>query len=158
MNDGSEGVRAGREYPLVPVAGVAAVVLGCDGVLLVRRGREPMLGAWSLPGGALELGESTAEGAVREVFEETGIRVRAVQVITSVDRIHRDENGRVQFHYVLVEWLCLAEERCDPVCGDDASEARWVSRDDVFTSAYDLGESTLGVIAKALRLVEMIER
>jgi ADP-ribose pyrophosphatase YjhB (NUDIX family) len=151
-------VRTGREYPRAPIAGVAAVVLCGDEILLVRRGRAPMLGAWSLPGGALEVGETSAEGAVREVFEESGVRVQPVDVITSIDRIYRDEQGRVQFHYVLVEWLCLADERCTPVCGDDAAEARWVPRDEFFSDTYDLEAATLSVIKKALTMAEMSER
>ncbi|MDE1176086.1 MAG: NUDIX hydrolase [Edaphobacter sp.] len=158
MTAPSDEVRTGREYPRTPIAGVAAVVL-CEGdILLIRRGRAPMLGAWSLPGGALELGETSAEGAVREVLEETGIRVRPIDVITSIDRIHRDATGRVQFHYVLVEWLCIAGEHTTPICGDDAAEAAWVSRQDVFSAAYDLGTATLSVIQKALIMAETIER
>jgi 8-oxo-dGTP diphosphatase len=158
MSAGPDNVRAGREYPRRPIAGVAAVVVCGDEILLIRRGREPMLGAWSLPGGALELGETTAEGVVREVFEETGVRARPVDVITSIDRIHRDDAGRVQFHYVIVEWLCVAAPPCEPVCGDDAAEARWVPRNEVFSSAYDLGETTLSVIERALKLAETMER
>jgi hypothetical protein len=60
----------------------------------------------------------------------------------------------VQFHYVLVEWLCLADEACEPMCGDDAAEARWVAREEVFSASYDLGASTLGVIKKALKMAE----
>lgn len=158
MNEVPDQAREGREYPKAPIVGVSAVVICGDQILLVKRGREPMLGAWSLPGGALELGETTADGAAREVFEETGIRARPVEVITSIDRILRDQDGRVQFHYVLVEWLCLAEESCEPVCGDDAAEARWVPRDEIFYSAYELGESTLGVIERALKMAEAIAR
>jgi ADP-ribose pyrophosphatase YjhB (NUDIX family) len=158
MSAAPEKVRSGREYPAAPIAGVAAVILCGNDILLIRRGREPMLGAWSLPGGALEVGETSAEGAVREVLEETGIRITPVEVITSIDRIHRDEEGRVQFHYVLVEWLCIAAGRVVPVCGDDAAEACWVSRDEVFSAAYDLGASTLSVIRKALIMAEAIER
>ena len=96
-----------REYPAAPLVGVAAVVLCEDEILLVRRGREPLRGMWSLPGGLLELGETTEEGIAREVLEETGLRVRPAQIVTTVDRILRDENGVVRYHYVLVEWLCL---------------------------------------------------
>jgi 8-oxo-dGTP diphosphatase len=115
-----------------------------------------MRGAWSLPGGAVELGETTAEGIVREIFEETGLRVRPVEIVATLDRIVRDEEGRVRFHYVLVEWLCVVEdgEGLVPVCGDDAMEARWVSREEIFSASYDLGASTLGVIERALQVAE----
>lgn len=117
-----------------------------------------MLGAWSLPGGALELGETTAEGVAREVFEETGVRVRPVAIVATLDRIVRDDAGRVRFHYVLVEWMCLAEDPSEIVCGDDAAEARWVKREEIFSGEYDLGASTLGVIEGALNLAETTER
>jgi ADP-ribose pyrophosphatase YjhB (NUDIX family) len=135
--------------------GVAAVVVRGAEILLIRRGREPLLGAWSLPGGALELGETTAEGIVREVFEETGVRVCPVEIVATLDRIVRDEDGKVRFHYVLVEWLCRAEDGDSmPVCGDDAAEARWISRDDISSAIYDLGAATLGVIERALKAAE----
>jgi ADP-ribose pyrophosphatase YjhB (NUDIX family) len=138
---------------------VAAVVVRGGDVLLIRRGREPLLGAWSLPGGALELGETMAEGVAREILEETGIRVRPVEIVATLDRIVRDDQLRVRFHYVLVEWFCFAEAEEEPlVCGDDAAEARWVSREEISSQEYDLGETTLGVIERALRLAEMLRR
>lgn len=145
-----------REYPAAPLVGVAGVVIRGGDVLLIRRGREPMLGAWSLPGGLLEVGETTAEGVVREVFEETGVRVQPVEIVATLDRIVRDEDGRVQYHYVLVEWLCVPVERSagEPVCGDDAAAAIWVERGEIYSETYGLGEPTLGVIEKALKLAE----
>jgi ADP-ribose pyrophosphatase YjhB (NUDIX family) len=155
----SEERREAREYPSAPIVGIAAVVLRGEDVLLIRRGREPMLGAWSLPGGALELGETTAEGIVREVFEETGLRVLPVEMIATLDRIVRDEAGCVRYHYVLVEWLCRSEDKSeDPVCGDDAADARWVGRMQVFSSEYNLEASTLNVIELALKLAETREQ
>jgi len=158
VSAGDETTRAGREYPQAPIVGVAAVVLRGADVLLIRRGREPMLGAWSLPGGALELGETTAEGVAREVFEETSVRVRPVEIVATLDRIVRDEDGRVRFHYVLVEWMCVAEGASELVCGDDAAEARWVRREEIYSEEYDLGASTLSVIEGALILAETSER
>ncbi|WP_263366132.1 NUDIX hydrolase [Edaphobacter bradus] len=155
----NEVERVEREYPASPMVGVAAVVVRGDEILLVRRGREPLRGTWSLPGGLLELGETTAEGVAREVLEETAVRVQPVEIVTTLDRIMRDDDGRVQYHYVLVEWLCLAEDtRSEPVCGDDAEAAEWVKRDEIFSSAYGLAEPTLGVIAKALKLAETMKR
>ena len=159
MSAVNEATRSGREYPQAPIVGVAAVVLRGGDVLLIRRGGEPMLGAWSLPGGALELGETTAEGVAREVFEETGVRVRPVEIVATLDRIVRDDDGRVRFHYVLVEWLCVASgESSALVCGDDAAEARWVPRGEIFSEAYELGATTLGVVERALKLAETMER
>ena len=139
------------------MVGVAAVVvLGAD-VLLIRRGREPMLGAWSLPGGVLEVGETTAEGVAREVWEETGLKVRPVEMIATLDR---DDAGRVQFHYVLIEWMCVVSEGqgTELVCGDDATAAVWARRSEIYSETYGLTEPTLGVIEKALKLAETIER
>ena len=151
--------RTGRDYPRAPLVGVAAAVVQGEQILLIRRGREPMLGAWSLPGGALELGETTAEGVAREVLEETGVRVRPIEIVATLDRIVRDEEGRVRFHYVLVEWLCLpVEDTASPVCGDDAMEARWVPRGEMTSLAYNLGESTLDVIGKALKIAETMSQ
>jgi ADP-ribose pyrophosphatase YjhB (NUDIX family) len=158
MTFGSDEIRVGREYPSAPIVGVAAVVVHGDEILLIQRGREPMLGAWTLPGGALELGETTAEGIVREIFEETGVRVRPVEIVVTVDRIVHDDAGRVRFHYVLVEWLCIADTACGLMCGDDAAEARWVPREEIFLEAYDLDATTLGVIERALKIAETRER
>lgn len=147
-----------REYPAAPMVGVAAVVVRGEEVLLVRRGREPLRGRWSLPGGLLEVGETTAEGVAREVLEETGIRVRPVEIVTTVDRIHRDDDGRVQYHYVLVEWLCFADDQSRLVCGDDADEAVWVKRGEIFSAKFGLEKPTLSVIEKALKIAETMRR
>jgi 8-oxo-dGTP diphosphatase len=154
------GARTGREYPSAPLVGVAGVVVRGGDVLLIQRGREPMLGAWSLPGGLLEVGETTAEGVVREVLEETGVRVRPVEIVATLDRIVRDDAGRVRYHYVLVEWLCVAERSASEelVCGDDAAAAIWVERGEIYSETYGLAEPTLGVIEKALKLAETITR
>ncbi len=158
MSTDDAEVRAGREYPSAPIVGVAAVVLRGEDVLLIRRGHEPMLGRWSLPGGALELGETTADGVVREVFEETGLVVRPIEIIATLDRIVRDDHGSVRYHYVLVEWLCRNEDiAVDPSCGDDAVEARWVGSRGIFAPEYDLEESTLNVIERAFELAGIRE-
>jgi ADP-ribose pyrophosphatase YjhB (NUDIX family) len=118
-----------------------------------------MLGAWSLPGGALELGETTAEGVEREVFEETGVRVRPVEIVVTLDRIVRDDAGTVRFHYVLVEWLCVVQAGASElICGDDAADARWIDRGQISCKEYDLGASTVDVIERALKLAEKTER
>ncbi len=97
----------GREYPERPIVGIAGVTVFRDQVLLVRRGREPLRGAWNLPGGGLEIGERVEDGIAREVREETGLGVRPLKLLEVVDRIDRDEFGRVRFHYVLLDWLCV---------------------------------------------------
>src|ERR1700761_8723748 len=116
-----------REFPKAPIAGVGAVVLDAEQrVLLVRRGQEPLLGEWSLPGGALELGERLEEGVRREVSEETGLDVEPEEIVAVFDHISLadDDPVRVRFHYVLVDY------RCSLLGGTlasatDATEARW---------------------------------
>ncbi|HYC02814.1 MAG TPA: NUDIX hydrolase [Azospirillaceae bacterium] len=115
-----------HEYPDHPRVGVGVIVRRGDAVLLVRRGKPPGLGEWSLPGGSQELGETLFETAAREALEETGVTVRPVSVLTGVDNIERDADGRVRFHYtiidVLADWVSG-----EPVPGDDATAARWAA-------------------------------
>ena len=152
MSPAASEVRVGREYPSTPVLGVGAVVIRADKVLLIRRGREPLKGRWSLPGGALEIGETLAEGVAREVLEETGLRVRPVELVTTLDRIYRDEGGRVRFHYVLLDWLCVEEHEAQAEirCGDDASAVIWAPLSGL--EEYGLEPVTLQVIKRGAEL------
>jgi len=136
----------GREYPAAPVVGVGAVVISGGRVLLVRRGRPPSQGIWSLPGGVVELGEELKSACAREVAEETGLGVTVGPLVEVVERILRDEQGRVQFHYVLADFLCAAEEAA-PKAGDDAAEAKWVELSDLAGAA--LTPHTQRVVLKA---------
>lgn len=115
-----------REFPLVPLVGVGAVVVHEDRVLFVRRGHEPLKGQWSLPGGLLELGESLTDGVVREVREETGLIVEQVELVELLDRIHR-EGERVRYHYVIADYLCRVVGGVLKAASD-ADEVRWVER------------------------------
>jgi 8-oxo-dGTP diphosphatase len=115
----------GRRYPKRPVLGVGGIVLAGDQVLLVKRGTEPSKGLWSLPGGAVEVGESLEEACAREILEETGIQARVGLLVEVFERILRDAQGRVEYHYVLHDYLCDAPAQ-DPRAGDDADDARWV--------------------------------
>jgi ADP-ribose pyrophosphatase YjhB (NUDIX family) len=115
-----------REYPESPLVGVGAVVVDEGRVLLVRRGREPLKGHWSLPGGMLELGESLIDGVVREIWEETGLIVEPLELIELLDRIHR--NGeRVRYHYVIADYLCRVVGG-ELKAASDAEAVRWVER------------------------------
>ena len=139
----------GRAYPSQPIAGVGAIVLQQDDVLLVRRGNEPQKGLWSLPGGALELGESLHQGVRREVLEETGLQVRVLQFAEFFERIMTDDTGAIEYHYILLDFLC------EPVggvlsAGDDAAEAAWVSRAEL--GARSLTSGLPAVIEKAFVL------
>jgi mutator protein MutT len=95
-----------RDYPERPIIGVAAVVIENDKVALVRRGRPPAYGEWSLPGGAVELGETVEKAVIREVREEIGLEVEVLELVAILDRIFLDKEGQVQFHYVLLDFLC----------------------------------------------------
>ncbi|MGB8536393.1 MAG: NUDIX hydrolase [Acidobacteriaceae bacterium] len=140
-----------REYPEAPVVGVGAVVIDGTKVLLVRRGQEPLKGEWSLPGGALELGETLQQGVVREVLEETGLIVAPGGIIEILDRIIPDEtSGRVRYHYVLIDFVChVTGGALFP--GTDAEEVRWVEQNQL-QNGYRLAPVTLAVIEKASRL------
>jgi len=115
-----------REFPLSPLVGVGAVIVDRGRVLLVRRGTEPLRGHWSLPGGLIEVGESLEAGLIREVREETGLVVKAVELIELLDRIHR-EGDRVRYHYVIADYLC-AVTGGEARAASDAEEVRWVER------------------------------
>ena len=133
-----------REYPSAPITGVGAVIIDRGRVLLIQRGQEPLKGEWSLPGGALELGESLTEGIMREVREETGLLVAPLKVVEVFDRIVRDEQGRVRYHYVLVDFLCRVTGGT-LACASDAAGARWATLDEL----APIQEFTARVIRKA---------
>ena len=117
-----------REYPSVPIAGVAGLILHEKKVLLTIRGKEPSKGMWGIPGGVVEVGETLEDAVKREVLEETGLQVKPIRLITIFDTIRKDCNGDIQFHYILFEYLCEYISG-DLIAGDDAPDARWVSVD-----------------------------
>lgn len=142
-----------RHYPASPVVGVGALILHGTRVLLVRRGREPLKGLWSLPGGVLELGETLAEGLQREVREELNLEVRVLEVVEVFERITRDAQGRVAYHYVLVDYLCEAVGG-SLQAGDDAESAAWVDRADL--AGLPITEGTPAVIEKAFQIRDKV--
>jgi 8-oxo-dGTP diphosphatase len=154
-------MRLSREYPDRPIPGVGAVVLrkvdGRADVLLIRRGSEPMAGDWSLPGGAIKLGESVREACVRETLEETGLTVEPLADIETVDIIHRDSQGRVQYHYLIVDVLCRVIEG-QLRAGTDASEAVWADVQRVLEFGdFALTARACTVIRSALIMDEGLE-
>jgi len=139
-----------REFPRTPLVGVGAVVVHQGRVLLVRRGREPLKGHWTVPGGVLEVGESLAEGVAREVKEETGLDVEPIELVELLDRIHREE-GRVRYHYVIADYLCRVMGG-ELAAASDAGEVRWVEHAEWNSqSALQLDAITVRVIEKGWR-------
>jgi 8-oxo-dGTP diphosphatase len=135
-----------RDYPDRPIVGVGAVIVRDGRAVIVRRGGEPLAGEWSVPGGVLELGETLRQGAEREALEETGLNVRAGEVLEVFDSIVPDASGRTQYHFVLVDFLCdcvSGELRA----GGDAADARWIALDDL--PGLALRSSIEGVLRKA---------
>ncbi|MFQ5898074.1 MAG: NUDIX hydrolase [Candidatus Methylomirabilia bacterium] len=140
-----------REYPEHPRVGVGAVLLKDGAVLLVKRGAPPSQGKWSLPGGLVQLGESVEAAAIREVEEECGLRVRLLGLAGVVDRITRDPEGRVRYHYVLVDYLAQPEGG-GLRAGSDADEVRWVPIGEL--NQFDTTEGLAAMIQRAVRLRE----
>jgi 8-oxo-dGTP diphosphatase len=140
-----------RLYPSTPVVGVGAVIVHRGEVLLVRRAHPPLAGEWSLPGGVLEVGEKLRDGVAREVREETGLEVEVGPVLDVIDSIFPDAEGRTQYHYVLVDYLCRLRSGA-AVAGSDAAELRWARFEQL--CAFNLRPITLEVIHRALAMEE----
>jgi len=137
-----------REYPDRPIVGVGAVIVDQGRVLLSRRGSPPLIGQWSLPGGVVELGETLRTAVERESLEETGLIVEAREVLEVFDRIIPGGDGRTQFHYVLVDFLCSVKGG-ELRAGGDVSEVAWAREDEL--EKFKLESPALGVIVKAFR-------
>lgn len=136
-----------REYPAFPIPGVGVVCFKEGQVLLVQRGKEPRRGEWSIPGGAVEVDETTREAAIREFTEECGGTIDLKELVEVLDLIARDDEGRVRFHYVLIDyWAEWAGGELR--ASDDAMDALWVEPQDL--DAYGLPSWTRAVIDKAI--------
>ncbi len=136
-----------REYPSTPLVGVGAVITAGSRVVLIRRGKEPSRGEWSIPGGLVRVGETLTQAVAREAAEETGLTVRPEELIELLERIFHDDRGRVQYHYVLADYRCHVTGG-QLAAGSDALDAQWVERDDL--GPLGLAPVTLNVILKAL--------
>jgi 8-oxo-dGTP diphosphatase len=137
-----------REFPEYPLIGVGAIIIAAGRVVLVKRAHPPIQGQWSIPGGVLEIGEMVREAAIREAREETGLMVEPGELLGVYDRILRDPEHRVQYHYVLIDFLCRR------VAGElhaasDAAGVGWFRRDDL--ASLNLAEDTLDVIEKGFQ-------
>jgi 8-oxo-dGTP diphosphatase len=141
-----------REFPEHPLVGVGAIIIENAKVLLVKRAHPPIQGQWSIPGGVLEVGELVREAAMREAREETGLIVEPGDLLGVYDRILRNSEQRVQYHYVLVDFLCR------PVGGEllaasDAVEVRWFTREEL--PALQLADDTLEVVGKGFEKLQI---
>jgi 8-oxo-dGTP diphosphatase len=142
-------MNGGRQYPDRPFVGVGAVVVDSGRVLIVKRKYDPLAGQWSIPGGGVEVGETLEECVAREILEETGLTIAVGPVIEVLDRITRDDDGRVRYHFVLVDYLCW------PVGGElrassDVADVRFVDPSEL--EPYQLTATATDVILRALEL------
>src|ERR1700746_915927 len=118
-----------REFPELPLVGIGAIIIEDDRVLLVKRAHPPIQGQWSIPGGVLEVGEMVREAAIREAHEETGLVVEPGELLGVYDRILHDPEKRVQYPYVLIDFLCRATGG-QLQAATDAAEVRWFTREE----------------------------
>jgi 8-oxo-dGTP diphosphatase len=136
-----------RFLPSHPIVSVGAVIVDDGRVLLVKRGHAPLKGEWSLPGGVVEIGETLKAALVREVREETGLDVQVGPVIEVLDRVQRGPDGRVEYHYVIIDYVCEPSGG-SLACATDAVDARWVTAADL--PEYRVTEKVREVVHKAL--------
>jgi 8-oxo-dGTP diphosphatase len=141
-----------RRHPERPIVAVGAVILDGSRVLLVQRGQEPLKGQWSLPGGAVETGETLHAALVREVREETCLEVEVGPVVEVLDSIRLGADGRPEYHYIIIDYTCRvrAGTSLSPECGSDAAAVEWV--DAVHLERYQVTSTAIAVIRKALAL------
>lgn len=138
-----------REYPARPLIGVGGVVITNGRALLIRRGGPPLKGEWSIPGGTLELGETLFEGVKRELAEETGLEVQVLALIEAFERIFADDQGRLKYHYVILDYLCEASTR-NAKAGSDVTDVAWAT--EVELAKYSLTPTAARVIRKGFRM------
>jgi mutator protein MutT len=135
------------DYPARPVVGVGAVIVRDGRAVIIKRAHDPRKGQWSLPGGTVELGESLEDAVRREMKEETGLEVEVGPIIDVFDRIHRDEQGRVRYHFVIVDYVCTAA--CgEAVAGSDAEAVAWVNAEEM--AQYALNAHASRVLRRGL--------
>lgn len=137
-----------RLYPPRPIVGVGGLIFDGERVLLGLRGKEPGKGKWSIPGGAVRVGETLEEALKREIREEVGIDVEIERIVAVLDRIIKDDIGNVAYHYVLVDFLCLPRFSSPPVPGSDLIDCRYIHVDDL--DRYPLTRGTAYVIRQSL--------
>ena len=134
-----------NRYPEHPRVAVGAVVIHNNSVLLVKRAKAPAEGEWAIPGGNVELGETSQQAAEREILEETGVRIRAREIIYTFESIHEDRDGNIIFHYVILDYSSDYISG-NPTPRDDAMDAQWVSPEDI--KKFKINSSTLILLKK----------
>lgn len=144
--------RMKREFPEIPFVGVGAIIIEEARVVLVKRAHPPLQAEWSIPGGVLEVGELVREAAVREAREETGLSVEPGELLGVYDRVLRNAEQRVQYHYVLIDFLCRRVAG-DLAASSDAAEVMWFRREEL--PALKLAEDTLDVIRKGFAKIRV---
>jgi len=140
-----------REFPEAPLVGVGAIIIEEAHVVLVKRAHPPLQAEWSIPGGVLEVGELVREAAIREAREETGLTVEAGELLGVYDRVLRDPDGRVHYHYVLIDFLCRRVAG-DLAAASDAAEVQWFTEEEL--PGLKLADETLDVIGKGFAKVK----
>ncbi len=143
-----------RRYPDRPFLGVGAIILDAGRVLLCRRGQPPYVGYWSLPGGIVELGEPVVEALHREVREETGLKVEILRLAEVYERIAPDAEGRIEYHFTILDYLCRVESGTLKA-GDDAADVRWFAPAEL--ASLELTPGSLTVIERVLNTHESLE-
>ena len=132
-----------RDYPIAPICAVGAIIFKQDSVLLIQRGNAPGRGKWSIPGGAVHLGENLEDAVIREAREETQLAVRPIHICKVVDRIHRDASGNIQYHFIIVDYLCEVLEG-EPQPSTDAAAVSYFKMEEL--KNLDLTEGAAEVI------------
>ena len=140
-----------RRFPEAPVVAVGVLLLDAGRVLLVQRGRPPQVGKWTVPGGGVELGETLEAAALRELHEETGLSCRLGPIVEVLDRVLRSDDDRIEYHYVILDFLGSAPEGALRAASD-STDARWVPLDDL--DRYDTTDGLAPVIRRAAELLE----
>ena len=138
-----------REYPEHPVVGVGAVVVRDGRALIIKRAHEPRRGEWSLPGGLLELGESLTDAVRREIKEETNLEIEVGPIIETFDRVHRDDHGRIRYHFVIVDYVCWSDSG-DALAGSDADAVAWVTEREI--DQHQVNAHAAAVLRRGLAL------
>lgn len=137
-----------RRYPKRPVVGIGALIFHRGRILMARRGKEPLKDWWSLPGGAVETGETLDQAVRREVLEETGLVIEPVRRFEIFERIMHDTEGATEYHYILIDYVCRVTG--GTLCaGDDVAQVQWMRQEEL--AVLQITEGTLGVIERAFR-------